>query len=261
MKIMCSGDLYQEPIDTSKCLDCALAYDGDQPCGYGYPLLKAIFATQEGDKRANEIHVTDITGCLLKAYLDKREPAAPYVHDLLYLFIGIAIHGALDINDQNVASELSFEVNGLHGRADAVFEDTLLDHKTTRWLTPYKLPYGTHADQVNVYNSVFNKSRTQIQYIDLSGPTKCKQCKVPMRMIDEVVQCPSCGLAPKSAHLGALIYEVPVVNMRDFIDTRVSELSIHMSNGTEPEPEPGFLCGYCDHIKCIHNQKRTIEND
>lgn len=259
MKIMCSGDIYPEPIDTSTCLDCALSYSGEQPCGYGYPLLKAIFATQEGDKRAKEIHVTDITGCLLKAYLDKTAPVAPYVHDMLYLFIGIAVHSALDINDQNVASEVSFEKNSLHGRADAIFEDLLLDHKTTRWLTPYKLPYGTHSDQVNIYNSVFNKSRIQIQYIDMSGPTRCKPCKVAMRMIDGVIQCPSCGNAPKSAHLGAVIYEISPQDMRGFIDKRVSELALHMSNGTEPEPEPGFLCSYCDHISCTFNQKRSLD--
>ena len=258
MKIRCSGDLYQEPIESNGCLECALKHNGEQPCSYGYPLLKAIFATQENENRTNEVHVTDITGCLLKAYLDKKNPDPPYPHDLLYLFLGIAIHDALNINDEFVESEISFVENGLHGRADNVFKDTLLDTKTTRWLTPSKLPYGEHENQVNIYNSVFKKNKLQIQYIDLSGPTKCKGCRIPLRMIDGVIQCSSCGYTPKSAHLGAVIYDVPSVNMQSFIDTRVAQLTLAMSNGTEPEAEPSFLCGYCAHVTCEHNHKRSM---
>lgn len=256
MQITCSGSHYYEPIETSACLDCALNKEND--CGYGYRLLKAIFSTQEGDQRKDEVHVTDITGCLLKSYLDKKRAAPPYVHDLLYLFIGIAVHSALDFTDEHVQSEVTIHESGLIGRADAVYKDTLEDVKTTRWLTPGKLPYGEHATQVNIYNHFLQKDYLQIQYIDLSGPTKCKGCRIPLRMIDGVIQCSSCGYTPKSAHLGAVIYDVPSVNMQSFIDTRVAQLTLAMSNGTEPEAEPSFLCGYCAHVTCEHNHKRSM---
>lgn len=254
MQITCSGSHYLEPIETSACLDCALSKQNT--CGYGYRILKAIFSTQENDQRKNEVHVTDITGCLLKSYLDKKRAAPPYVHDLLYLFIGIAVHSALDFTDEHVQSEVEIHESGLRGRADAIFKDTLEDVKTTRWLTPSRLPYGEHATQVNIYNHFLKKDYLQIQYIDLSGPTKCKKCRIPMRMIDELIQCPSCGHSTKSAHLGAVIYEVPSVNMESYIDERVGQLSTCMANGTEPEAEPSFLCAYCAHESCIHNHKR-----
>jgi len=188
MQITCSGSHYLEPIETSACLDCALSKQNT--CGYGYRILKAIFSTQENDQRKNEVHVTDITGCLLKSYLDKKRAAPPYVHDLLYLFIGIAVHSALDFTDEHVQSEVEIHESGLRGRADAIFKDTLEDVKTT------------------------------------------------------------------SAHLGAVIYEVPSVNMESYIDERVGQLSTCMANGTEPEAEPSFLCAYCAHESCIHNHKR-----
>ena len=161
MQIMCSGSQYLEPVETDQCLDCALAKENN--CGYGYRLLKAIFATQEDEDRSNEIHVTDLTGCLLKACLDKKQTTPPYVHDLLYLFIGIAVHSALDFNDGHVKSEVGINEGGLMGRADAVYADTLEDVKTTRWLTPYKLPYGEHEKQVNIYNHFLKKDISKVK--------------------------------------------------------------------------------------------------
>ena len=252
MDILCSGTQYLEPVDEKTCLQCALEDRND--CGYGYNLLKSMFSLFEDDKRRNEIHVTDITSCLRKAYFSKTEPVINFVHDMLYLFIGIAVHNQIELNDEHVQSEVSFEKNGIHGRADAVFEDKLVDFKTSRWIKPGNLPYGEHEKQTQIYNTYFKKDRIQIQYIDLSGPTKCRKCKTSVRNVGGVLECPSCGNAPANAHLGAVLYEIPVVDQGDFIEDRVSDLQLALSNGVWPEAEPGWLCSYCPFTQCEHNE-------
>lgn len=55
---------------------------------------------------------------------------------------------------------------------------SISDWKTTRWLDPSKVPYGTHAIQVNVYRWLVQKSldlkvtSLSIVYVDLTGPDK-----------------------------------------------------------------------------------------
>jgi hypothetical protein len=255
MNVLCSGSRYVGPIEDWRCTDCALNNEND--CGYGYRLLKAIFATQEGESRRDEIHVTDITGCLKKAYLDKKRETAPYVHNMLYLFLGIAIHNALDIDDEHVESEVSVGSDGLVGRADAVFDDTLEDLKTTRWLNPSNLPYGAHEKQINIYNTFLRKDRLRLQYIDLSGPTKCRKCRVPVQMgLDGELTCPKCGVPPKNAHLGAVLFDVPNVDMDEYVDERVAKLSISIATGDEPGAEQSYLCSYCPHTDCEWNETK-----
>ena len=125
--ILCSGELYDKPITTDECLDCALKMKGDQPCGYGYRLLKAMFETQQD--RTSEVHVTDITGCLKKSYLDKVEPEAKYVHQILILWLGIAVHEAVEVQDDSVESELPVGNGLIKGRIDAVYDDRIEDAK------------------------------------------------------------------------------------------------------------------------------------
>ncbi|MCK5307641.1 MAG: hypothetical protein KAJ73_03435, partial [Zetaproteobacteria bacterium] len=201
--IRCSGDLYDTPITEEECLNCALKHRGEQPCGYGYRLLKAMFLTQE---TRPDIHVTDMTGCALKSFYDKTDPAARYVHDMLVLFLGIAVHDAIDVDDKYVNSEIPVDALGAVGRVDAVYTEDgrIEDAKTTRWMNVTNLPYGSHEAQVNYYNAMLpdpGADKLQIQMIDFSGPTKCRKCKVIYKLIDGIPQCPKCGGSTKNAHL------------------------------------------------------------
>jgi hypothetical protein len=263
MKVKCSGELYGV-IDHEDCLKCASMLEGRQPCGYGYRLLKALFTGQE---ERPTIHVTDLTGCLLKSYWDKTQPNVPYVHELLVLWIGRAIHDALDVNDDNVVSEIPFTEMGVEGRVDAIYEWGIEDAKTTRWMKPQNLPYGSHEDQVNLYHYLYKLGhevgdRLQVQMIDMSGPTRCKQrqsgvpCGGVMRMIDGVVKCPKCLHTYPGAHLGATLVEIDVAEketIENFIKERRDKLQEAINTRVEPDPEPSFLCGYCPHSQCIWN--------
>jgi len=255
MNILCSGDLYEKPITTEECLRCATSLGGKQPCGYGYRLLKSIFESQSED-RTNEIHVTDITGCLRKAYYDKTNPKPRYVHELLPLWLGIAIHNDLDITDDEVISERPVSKDGLIGRIDAVYRDGRIeDAKTTRWMHVDKLPYGNHVDQVNLYAYMNGGADTlQIQMIDMSGPTTCKSCRIPFILRDGEYICRKCGKTYNNAHLGAHIVEIepqPEEEVKVFIKIRVYELEAAIYVTKEPPPvEPSWLCNYCPHTEC-----------
>lgn len=254
MNVLCSGELYKEPIDHETCLDCSLRLK-QPPCGYGYRLLKAMFSTFQD--RSREIHVTDITTCLLKAYLTKTEEKPEYVHHRLLMFLGIAVHKSVDVTDSHVLSEKPVRRGDLIGRVDAIYGDgDIEDVKTTRWLKPSNGPYGEHETQLNIYRLMLGSDKNmRVQMIDLSGPTKCRSCKVPARLINGVTTCPVCGKEFPDGHLGATIVSVDTIDdIEELVDERVGILKAALDMGVPPKAEPGWICGYCPHTSCEYNK-------
>jgi hypothetical protein len=257
MNILCSANSVE--LSTEECLACAL-HTGRPPCGYDYALLKAIYASNEKDERANSIHVTDLTGCARRAYYDKRDPSPEYPHEMLVRWMGSGFHKMVEGSDGVLDCELPLNMAGIVGRSDLVYKDgRLVDLKFTRWMYVDKLPYGSHALQVNVYAWMLRMmgrevNRLQIQYIDASGPTKCRKCRVPVRYVDGVLTCPKCLTAPKGAHLGAFLTDIPMYSDEEvhrLIMTRKTNLEAALAMGMPPEADPGFLCAYCAHSsKC-----------
>jgi CRISPR/Cas system-associated exonuclease Cas4 (RecB family) len=253
MQILCSDT--NEEMTHEACLAHALL-TGRPPCGFDYMLLKSLYASNQKPERASEIHVTDLTGCQLRAFYDKREPSPEYPHEILLRWMGSGFHKMVESEDTNLESELALEVEGIVGRTDIVYKDgRLVDLKFTRWMMPDKLPYGSHVLQVNIYAWMLRRmgrdvNRVQIQYIDASGPTKCRAHKIPVRNIDGVLACPKCLTAPKNAHLGVYLLDVPLYSdeqVEDIISERKRDLRAALDMGFPPEPEPSFLCGYCPH--------------
>lgn len=254
LEVICSVGFGQ--MSAEACLKCAASHDRP-PCGFDYAVLKAIYASNEKSERANEVHVTDLTGCPRKAYLDKRQPAAERPHEMLVRWLGSGFHGMVESKDALFKSELPVAHDGIVGRSDIVYEDgRLVDLKYTRWMYIDKLPYGSHTLQVNIYGWMLRKmgrkiDRLQIQYIDASGPTKCRKCRLAVRMIGGMLACPKCGAAPKGAHLGVYLVDIPVMTDEEVlyhIKDRKDNLEAALAMGMPPEREPGFLCGYCPHL-------------
>jgi CRISPR/Cas system-associated exonuclease Cas4 (RecB family) len=221
-------------------------------------LLKSLL--DDGASRANEIHVTDLTGCLRKAWYSKKQPAPEYVHEKLARWMGTAIHAHAEGSDEQLDSELPLHWDGLVGTADVVYKDgTVCDFKSSRWIYPEKLPYGSHSLQVNIYSHMLRKmgrdpKRLFIQYIDASGPTKCRKCKVPVRAFPTEsgyeLKCPSCFQFIKGAHLGAVMIEVPLTDADEieaYITQRKEQLETALMLDLPPEREAGWLCSYCSH--------------
>ena len=88
----------------------------------------------------------------------------------------------------------------------------------------------------------------QIQYIDMSGPSKCRACRLPVRMISGELKCPKCLKTPSSAHLGAVLCDVSLMTdaeVENVILGRKERLAASIEMGLMPEAEPGYLCSYC----------------
>jgi len=254
MKIICSVGFGE--MEHEACLKCAASHDRP-PCGFDYALLKAIYGSSEKSERANEVHVTDLTGCARKAYLDKREPSPERPHEMLVRWLGSGFHGMVEDQDELFDSELKVAHDGIVGRSDIVYKDgRLVDLKFTRWMYIDKLPYGSHSLQVNIYAWMLRQmgrkiDRLQIQYIDASGPTKCRKCRLPVRMVGGELACPKCLSAPKGAHLGVYLVDIPVLTDEEVlyhIQGRKDNLEAALAMGMAPAREPGFLCSYCAHL-------------
>ena len=66
----------------------------------------------------------------------------------------------------------------------------------------------------------------------------------------EIVQC---DYVNENGHLGAMLVDVPLDDeslLIDLIEERQAILSKALDGGDKPDPEPGFLCGYCPHTQC-----------
>lgn len=245
-RVLCSAGKGELTVD--ECLACAAK--GKPPCGMDYGLVRTLVQKQLRPK----IHVTDLTGCLKRAYLSKTQPVPEYPHEKLLLIMGTAAHGFLEGDDEVLDTEVVVDHDGIVGRVDVIYKTgRIVDYKTTRWLKIDNLPYGSHAAQLNIYRYLRKKSGHQVdglavQYIDMSGPSKCRACKVPVRKINGQLTCPKCGNPPKGAHLGAVLVEIPVWSDEDienYVTTRRDVLQEALDTGLVPVGEPSFLCSYC----------------
>jgi CRISPR/Cas system-associated exonuclease Cas4 (RecB family) len=244
--LLCSGGKGEVTKET--CLACARSLT--QTCGYDYSLVQIMLA----DHERTGIHVTDITGCLRKAWYEKTQTAPEYLHMRAYLLIGNAMHGHLERNGDGGEAEKKIEAMGLEGTMDIYRDGVIVDTKTTRWLKLEKLPYGSHAMQVNIYAEMMRAlghevKRLFLSYIDMSGPTKCKVCKA-MFVPDETgyLSCPRCGREYSGAHMGAELIEIeqyPREEVQQFINERRDRLTHSLETMEAPEREAGFLCDYC----------------
>lgn len=211
------------------CLECAL--QGAQ-CGFSYPLLKALYASVE---ERPDIHVTDLSGCLLKAYYDKVEPPPVSPHKSLPAFHGKAEHAFIEAllkDDPNARIEVEIDFEGIKGRADAVIGEDLYDFKTTsKPVNPSFVPYGNHAIQVQYYRAMLGlKGKIFIQYIEL-GRKKFNGVYL-------------CEVEPADN-------EVVLTDLR----MRASLLRTALDGGELPWPAPSWLCEYCSHItRCAAGQ-------
>jgi CRISPR/Cas system-associated exonuclease Cas4 (RecB family) len=243
-------------LPRSECLDCALK--GANTCGYDYSMLLFLL----NDKERTGIHVTDLTSCLRNAYYARTRPAAEFPHEILIRKLGTAVHAQLENDNDAFVSEMPLEALGVVGTADVYYKTgRIIDHKTTRWLTPSRLPYGSHALQVNYYAAILRKmgkpvTSAAIQYIDMSGPTKCRSCSKAFQPINGILQCPKCGKTYPEAHTGAALFEIPLrphEEVVEDIEERRNVLQLSIDEKTLPQPEQSFLCDYCPFVSLCND--------
>lgn len=251
-KILCSAG--QGEMTKEACLGCALALQNR--CGFDYSVLKAMFQ----DKERTGIHVTDLTGCLRQAYYAKVEAPLEYPHEMLTRFLGTGIHHYVEsflVEPEILKTEVPVNAYGLVGSVDLYYiyhNGRVVDLKTTRWLKLDKLPYGSHVKQVNIYAALLRAqgepvNSAAIQYIDMSGPSKCSKCRGPVAP-DEggVMICTRCGHSLPTWHPGVATVEVALENdamVAEWIATRLKILELSIEQSQAPEAEPSYICDYC----------------
>lgn len=247
MKVLCSGELYGE-IEHEECLACARR-NVIPPCGYTFPLLNAIFKHTKTNREG--YHVTELLGCLLKAHFDRTDPKSHYVHELLVTFIGTAVHKVVEeALPEDFRSEIEVRTDEIVGSADILGDGILYDLKTVRWLE-HRVPYSSHAAQISAYGELLGVEQQVIQYIDVSGPPRCKYCNVVLTLNNGIVSCPTCGYVDKRDHLGAKAVNIPKMEVVRELERRkkILEAGLQMA-------EPGYLCNYCPHIQCQYNKRK-----
>jgi hypothetical protein len=272
----------EDIVSKEDCLKCAA--EKTNTCGYTYSLLRFLYRDQPD---RSGIHVTDLTGCLRRAYFSKTREVIQYPHEFLVLALGSITHAFLEGNDDVIDTEVKLDAMGVTGTTDVMHHNgrefgpmDLTDLKTTRWLKVSNLPYGSHDLQVNIYSALlremgFPVEGGSIQYIDLSGPTKCRKCKVTV--VPEVVEyeegtetrletflhCPSCGDRPNGAHLGAVEFPVEMQDedeIKSLVEERRDILNLSLEMDDRPEAEPGFLCSYCKFVdECPEGEQKLNE--
>jgi CRISPR/Cas system-associated exonuclease Cas4 (RecB family) len=261
-RVICTAT--NEEVTMDYCKQCAR--DIPSPCGYDYALIKRIHdALQPRDG----IHVTDLVHCIRRAFYERTQPVPERVADVMYRILGTATHALLEYEqDEYLMTEIPLEYKGIVGRVDAYYPEsgTLVDYKTTRWLKKAYLPYGDHELQVNIYrwlleNNGYTVNRMFLHYIDLSGPSKCRSCKVPLIQESGVMVCPVCGKPNQSAHAGTAMLNVPIMLMEEierFVLEQKQALEESVQSGEMPEAKPGFLCEYCQFNQvCPDSQARA----
>jgi CRISPR/Cas system-associated exonuclease Cas4 (RecB family) len=151
MDIICPID--HKEYDQQYCLACAK--NRPAPCGYDFSLLNKVF--EQSDRSG--IHVTDLLGCLRRAYFSKVSPSPEYVSDMIIRTLGTLTHALLEDESDEFESEIPVDHGGIVGRVDLYYKDgDVVDFKTTRWLDKTKLPYGEHEKQVNLYAWMLEQS-------------------------------------------------------------------------------------------------------
>ena len=247
-EVICSAT--NQLVTKEYCLNCSLNIS---PCGYDYPLIKRVHKALEP---RSGIHVTDLVHCLRRAYYERTVEQPERVSEVLYRVLGTAMHSIIeDEEDPNVITELPLEYQGVVGTVDAYYPEhkRLVDHKTTRWLKKANLPYGDHEKQVNIYrwlleNNGFEVDRMFLHYIDMSGPSKCRSCKLPLIEEAGIMVCPVCGKPNRNGHHGTAMLPVPIELMseiEEFVLTRKEALEKSLEEGIPPQSDAGYLCNYC----------------
>ena len=117
----------------------------------------AVIKYHESNRReySEKIHVTEVTGCLRRAYFHRTVNLPPDAN--YFTFMGTAIHDAL-LSFIAEETEVKVENDILIGYADAIIEINgeryVFELKTVRRLP--SRPYPSHVEQVNAYMNILD---------------------------------------------------------------------------------------------------------
>jgi hypothetical protein len=174
---------YGEEVEWEDALERAARGDIDIP--WSYSLISAM---KKGSENRYPISASQFGLCLRQSLLKRTvsffEPAGSHIPMLM----GTWAHQLVEENPhprtQAEVELFAYTDDGVKvtGVIDDLRQRTdgrwgIIDAKTTRWLNPDKVPYGSHATQVNVYRWLaegndYTIADLAIEYYDLTGPAR-----------------------------------------------------------------------------------------
>ena len=251
---------YHKQIKFAECLECAIE---DGPCGIPYSLLKAGSVIMT--KPRPEVHVTDLCGCLRRAYFSKVADYYEDPGDWIAAIMGIFIHSKMEsFAPEGSHRELSLTAttpSGVQvtGTVDLLVNETIEDYKSKGWLDVSKCPSTSHTRQINIYRWLlaengYNANRGYVNYIALRGATRCRTCKCALIQQDTGEwECPECHKiwAKDKAHRGiyrASVEMYPPDKVISWIDKQALLLNDAIITGKimpKVDSDGEWVCSYC----------------
>jgi len=253
---------YKKSIKFKECLQCAL--DNDTPCGFTYSLLKASSVILSSPRP--KVHVTDLTGCLRRAYFGKvadyYEPPSQWIAAILGIFIHSKLEEFAPPGSQVELSLSAMTPSGVEvvGTVDLLTKNgVIIDSKSKRWLSKIRLPSSSNSRQINIYRWLLHENGYEansgvLEYLALRGATRCQKCKCELdQREDKKWICPKCGKIwdEEKAHRGVYRAKVEIYSLEaveQWVDERAVILDNALKLGTIA-PKVGkageWVCDYC----------------
>jgi len=169
----------------------------------------------------DEVHVTEATQCLLKSFFQRKLMRALLEPKVVILSFGDLIHEALkeplERRGYKTEQEGKYELQNvtLFAHTDALATDHTLEFKTISRMPHNALSH--HILQDNAYNFVFDRPIGYIPYIHKPS---------------------------------GLVVVFPIEKREDqfkYVCLRAIRLSVLLRSNTMPQPEPSWLCQYCEY--------------
>ena len=193
---------------------------------------KALMRAYEEESRPqspiNEIHVSEITYCLRKAYYVRKERVTPPLEKVTVLNIGRAMHLLIEKyidSKRNVEYEVEvkypFREITVIGTIDLIVDNTIIELKTVS--RKPKEVYQHHYSQVNAYHFMLREKRKDI---------------------NEVAY-----IVYINKRNGEIYVYTVIPNLNDFMLTllRAYQLYHHLISNEPPKPEYTYLCNFCEY--------------
>ena len=185
-------------------------------------ILEAVKLRSRVDVDPTVIHVSEVVGCLRKAFYSRTRPLTVTPANALKI-LGGNIHESLQEVLRRYGYETEFRVAvsaggvKLVGHCDAYHPEKqhVLEFKTVGKLP--ERPYPEHVRQAQAYLTLTNSKKAYIIYIGRSdGKVKVFEVKPDKQVLRELIQ-------------------------------RARELSHSLITREPPPPEPTHLCNYCEY--------------
>ena len=167
------------------------------------------------------VFVTEITQCLRKSYFQRKYGFRPAGEKAVILMLGSALHYIVqkysDYDGKLVEVPVKAEFEGveLKGRVDLLLDDSVVELKTVIKVPDSVLEH--HRDQLLLYMFMSGRERGYVVYVGKK---------------DGAVEAYEVQNDPE--RLKTLL-------------SRAKKLSQHLMNNEKPDPEPSWLCRFCEY--------------